>query len=141
MKEGYVLCDGQPIFDASVKVRAGEVWVVQLPYPVPADPKPRSIPLDVVFEDSHLIVIEKPAGMVVHPAYGHRSGTLINALLHHVGAGPLSGDEIEDTDDDDVPSKPPPVPRLCLPPLDNRAQRSRESECGDLETVAEIDGR
>ena len=48
------------------------------------------------------MVVDKPAGMVVHPAYGHRSGTLINALLWHVGAGPVRGDEIDDADDDDV---------------------------------------
>ncbi len=61
----------------------GEHIVVRVPKPEPPDIQPEDIPLDVVFEDNHLMVINKPAGMVVHPAYGHSSGTLVNALLSH----------------------------------------------------------
>jgi 23S rRNA pseudouridine1911/1915/1917 synthase len=70
------------------------------------DVLPEDIPLTIVFEDEHLIVLDKPAGMVVHPAYGHRSGTLVNALLHHVGAGPLraEADGLQSDDDDEPPA-------------------------------------
>jgi 23S rRNA pseudouridine1911/1915/1917 synthase len=63
---------------------------VRLPPPEPASPEAQHIPLNIVFEDEHLIVIDKPAGLVVHPAAGHRSGTLVNALIAHCGAS-LSG--------------------------------------------------
>ena len=76
--------------NASIKVRSGDAWEVQVPPPAPAMPRPMAIPLDVVFEDNHLIVIDKPAGMVVHPAAGHADDTLVNALLHHCH-GSLSG--------------------------------------------------
>ena len=56
---------------------------MSLPPPVPAEPEPEAIPLEIVFEDEHLLVVNKPSGMVVHPAPGHTSGTLVNALLHH----------------------------------------------------------
>ena len=82
--------DGAVVRDARAKVKAGEAWTVTLPAPAPARPQPESIPLDVVFEDAHLIVVNKPAGMVVHPAPGAMTGTLVNALLAHC-AGSLSG--------------------------------------------------
>lgn len=67
----------------SVRVRAGDVIEVRVPPPEPLEVLPEPIPLVVLFEDSELIVIDKPAGLVVHPAAGHPSGTLVNALLHH----------------------------------------------------------
>jgi 23S rRNA pseudouridine1911/1915/1917 synthase len=60
------------------------VIAVELPDPAPATPKPEEIPIEVLFEDADIIVVNKPAGMVVHPAPGHAGGTLVNALLHHV---------------------------------------------------------
>lgn len=72
------------------KLRAGDVVSVVLPEPVPTEAQPEDIPLDVVYEDSDIIVVNKPTGMVVHPAAGNEAGTLVNALLHHC-AGSLSG--------------------------------------------------
>lgn len=74
----------------AVKVRAGDVFVATPPPPAPATPAAEAISLDVVYEDDDLIVVDKPAGMTTHPAPGQRSGTLVNALLHHCGAS-LSG--------------------------------------------------
>lgn len=82
--------DGQPVRDLAQKVRAGQVYHLHVPLAVSAEPEPQDIPLVVVYEDDHLIVIDKPAGMVVHPAAGNADGTLVNALLHHC-AGSLSG--------------------------------------------------
>ncbi len=64
-------------------VEPGVTYLVDLPDPVPAIPEPEDIPLDVLFEDAHLILVNKPAGMAVHPAPGSWQGTLVNALLHH----------------------------------------------------------
>jgi 23S rRNA pseudouridine1911/1915/1917 synthase len=90
IEEGALMRDGAPLTDPSWKLRAGERYVLTPP-PV-ADPAPRAeaIPLDVVYEDAHLIVVDKPAGLVVHPAPGAWTGTLVNALIHHCGAS-LSG--------------------------------------------------
>lgn len=82
--------DGALLRDPAVKARAGDSFEVVVPAPRPAHNAAQAIGLDVVFEDSHLIVIDKPAGMVVHPAAGNFDGTLVNALLHHC-AGNLSG--------------------------------------------------
>ena len=90
IKQGAVARDGATIEDPSYKVKLGERYVVDIPPPVPATPKPQAIPLDVVYEDADLIVVNKPAGMVVHPAAGNWSKTLVNALLHHCGDS-LSG--------------------------------------------------
>ena len=65
-------------------VRAGDVVRLDMPAPAPATPRPEAIPLDVLYDDADLLVVDKPAGMVVHPAAGHADGTLVNALLHHV---------------------------------------------------------
>ena len=65
-------------------VRPGDVVTLEIPPPRAAAPEPEAIPLDIVFEDPDLVVVDKPAGMVVHPAAGHAKGTLVNALLHHV---------------------------------------------------------
>src|SRR5271170_2677210 len=78
------------IRDPSRKVRDGQTFVVILPQPEDATPQAQAIPLDIRFEDAHLIVIDKPAGMVVHPAPGNPDGTLVNALLAHCGVS-LSG--------------------------------------------------
>ena len=68
----------------STAVRAGQVYEVDIPPPSAAAPEPEAIPLRIVYEDEHLVVLDKPAGMVVHPGAGHSGGTLVNALLHHV---------------------------------------------------------
>ncbi len=68
----------------STLVRAAQTFVVEIPAPAAATPVPEPLPLRIVYEDSDIVVLDKPAGMVVHPAAGHSSGTLVNALLHHV---------------------------------------------------------
>ncbi len=78
------------IRDGAQRVKPGDIFDVHVPEPVPAAPAPERIALDVVYEDRHLIVIDKPAHLVVHPAAGHASGTLVNALIAHCGAS-LSG--------------------------------------------------
>ncbi len=88
--DGRVLLEGRPTETPDRKVRAGEVYSVEVPPPVPALPQAEDIPLDVVYEDADLLVLDKPAGMVVHPAVGNYEGTLVNALLAYCGAG-LSG--------------------------------------------------
>lgn len=90
LEAGEVSRDGREIADASGRVKPGQAYVVRIPAPVPATPLPEPIPLEILFEDEHLIVLEKPAGLVVHPAPGHPGGTLVNALLAHC-AGSLSG--------------------------------------------------
>jgi 23S rRNA pseudouridine1911/1915/1917 synthase len=87
--QGRVSREGAPVADASGKAQAGE-YRLEIPPPEAAEPLPEAIPLKVLFEDAHLIVVDKPAGMAVHPAPGTPSGTLVNALLHHAGAS-LSG--------------------------------------------------
>lgn len=88
--EGEVTVGTRTIRDPSYRVNAGDKISVAMPPPVRAEPAPENIPLNVVFEDSEIIVIEKPAGLVVHPAAGHGSGTLVNALIAHCGDS-LSG--------------------------------------------------
>ena len=75
--------NGVPAAKTGLKVGEADEIVVTVPPPVPAVPEPEDMPLDVVFEDDDLIVVNKPAGLVVHPAPGHPTGTLVNALLHH----------------------------------------------------------
>lgn len=82
IERGQVSVNGEPV-KASYKVRAGDVVVAQLPAEEPPELMPETIPLNVVYEDRHLLVVDKPAGMVVHPAPGHPGGTLVNALLAH----------------------------------------------------------
>lgn len=88
--EGAVTLNDAVCSDPAKKIRACDVAEVSVPPPEDAVPAPEDIPLDVVFEDDDLVVINKAAGMVVHPAPGHSSGTLVNALLHHCGDS-LSG--------------------------------------------------
>jgi len=90
MAEGKVLVGGVPVASASGKAQAGAEFVIHLPPPIDPQASPQDIPLVIAFEDEHLIVVDKPAGMVVHPAAGNPDGTLVNALLHHC-AGRLSG--------------------------------------------------
>src|SRR5262249_15475700 len=83
IKEGHVQGPPGPL-RASTPVRRGQVYSIAIPAPVPATPTPEALPLRIIFEDPDLVVLDKPAGMVVHPGAGHRGGTLVNALLHHV---------------------------------------------------------
>ena len=87
--EGNVTVNGEPV-KKNYKTEAGDLIVVLTDEPQPVDITPEDIPLEVVYEDDHLLVVNKPKGMVVHPAPGHYSGTLVNALMHHCGEG-LSG--------------------------------------------------
>jgi 23S rRNA pseudouridine1911/1915/1917 synthase len=87
---GQVTIAGQPVRDPAYHVKPGQTIVIDVPPAVPAEPAGEDIPLDVVYEDDALIVINKPAGLVVHPAAGHETGTLVNALIAHCGAS-LSG--------------------------------------------------
>jgi 23S rRNA pseudouridine1911/1915/1917 synthase len=87
--EGRVSRDGAPVTDGSAKAVAGD-YRVEIPPPVAAEPLAEDIPLVVLFEDEHLIVIDKPPGIAMHPAPGSESGTIVNALLHHCGDS-LSG--------------------------------------------------
>ena len=89
IETGQVLVDGKPA-RKSARLAGRETVEVTLPDPEPADALPQDIPLDVVYEDDDVIVVNKPSGLVVHPAPGHPDGTLVNALLHHCG-GSLSG--------------------------------------------------
>ena len=89
MAEGRIRLGEEVLSDASSKARAG-TYVLAVPAVRSATPEPEAIPLTVLFEDSELIVVDKPPGMAVHPAPGSESGTLVNALLHHCGAS-LSG--------------------------------------------------
>jgi 23S rRNA pseudouridine1911/1915/1917 synthase len=87
--QGRVSRDGAGVTDASAKAQVGD-YRLEIPPPVAAEPVPEPIPLTVLYEDPYLIVVDKPAGMAVHPAPGSESGTLVNALLYHCGAS-LSG--------------------------------------------------
>ncbi len=89
MEQGKVLCNGKKV-RSSIRVAAGDEIILYLPSPEPLEVQPENIPLDVVFEDDQLMVINKPKGMVVHPAAGNESGTLVNAVLYHA-KGKLSG--------------------------------------------------
>ncbi|MBX9773036.1 MAG: RluA family pseudouridine synthase [Xanthobacteraceae bacterium] len=87
---GEVTVGGRTVRDPGHRVNAGDAVTVALPPPEPAAPAAENIPLDIVFEDDAIVVIDKPRGMVVHPAAGNATGTLVNALIAHCGAS-LSG--------------------------------------------------
>ncbi len=87
---GRVSCGGATITEPSYRVKPGQIFTVAIPPPAPATPRPEAIRLDIVYEDEHLLVIDKPVGLVVHPAPGNLHGTLVNALLAHCGDS-LSG--------------------------------------------------
>ena len=94
MAEGAVVVGKTVAMNPSAKMQAGAHFAITLPPPAPLAAAPQDIPLTVVYEDADLIVIDKPAGMVVHPAAGNPDGTLVNALLYHCaknGGGQLSG--------------------------------------------------
>lgn len=85
--DGRVLMDARPVLDSSYRVKPGDSFeVLPLP-PAPLSAEPQAIPLDIVHEDADVLVLNKPDGMVVHPAMGHPDNTLVNALLHHCGGG------------------------------------------------------
>ena len=86
---GGVLADGKPV-SKNYRIKGTETITVEVPEPQPMDALPENIPLDIVYEDNDLLVVNKPKGMVVHPAYGNYNGTLVNALLYHCGES-LSG--------------------------------------------------
>ena len=90
MAEGAVVVGKTVATNPSAKMQAGAHFEIRLPPPEPLAAEPQDIPLTVIYEDADLIVVDKPAGMVVHPAAGNADGTLVNALLHHC-AGQLSG--------------------------------------------------
>jgi 23S rRNA pseudouridine1911/1915/1917 synthase len=90
IRSGAVETGGSPVRDPATRVRGEEALRVALPEPTPAHNIAQNIPLTIAFEDDHLLVVDKPAGLVVHPAAGNFDGTLVNALLHHCG-GSLSG--------------------------------------------------
>src|SRR6266536_2232219 len=89
IEQGAIRVDGQPV-KASHHPRAGEAIEIVWPDATPATARPQEIPLEILFEDEDLLVLNKPPGMVVHPSAGHQESTLVNALLHHC-AGQLSG--------------------------------------------------
>lgn len=86
IQEGRVKLAGATITDPSRKIKPGEAYSLDLPPAIEAEPAAQDIPLDIAYEDEHLIVVNKPAGLVVHPAPGNPDSTLVNALLHHCGA-------------------------------------------------------
>jgi 23S rRNA pseudouridine1911/1915/1917 synthase len=92
IKAGHVLVNDKPAKN-SYRMQPGDRIDIELPKPPPPEAKAEDIPIDIVFEDEHLLIVNKPAGMVVHPAYGNWTGTLVNGLLHHT-------DQLSDTDDD-----------------------------------------
>jgi 23S rRNA pseudouridine1911/1915/1917 synthase len=90
IRQGAVAVSGKPVSDPGRKLKSGETIEVSLPEPEPAEPLGEDIPLDILYEDDELIVVNKPAGLVVHPGAGNWTGTLVNALIHHCGDS-LSG--------------------------------------------------
>jgi 23S rRNA pseudouridine1911/1915/1917 synthase len=89
--DGRVRVDGAPAAKTGLPLKGGAVVAVELPPPPPETPLPESIPLDVIHEDEHLLVVVKPAGMVVHPGHGRRTGTLVNALIGRGTTLPRTG--------------------------------------------------
>lgn len=90
VKAGHASVDGRGVDNAALRLSAGARLVLDIPAPADATPAPEAIPLVIVHEDADLLVVDKPAGLVVHPAPGNPGGTLVNALLHHC-RGQLSG--------------------------------------------------
>lgn len=90
MSAGQVVLAGKPMLDASRKAKTGEIYSIHVPPPESAEPEAQAMDLDILYEDDDLLVIDKPAGLVVHPAPGNRDHTLVNALLAHCGES-LSG--------------------------------------------------
>ena len=90
IRSGAVEAGGKAVRDPATKVRSEDAFRIAVPEPAAAHNAPQDIPLTIVFEDEHLLVVDNPAGLVVHPAAGNLDGTLVNALLHHC-SGSLSG--------------------------------------------------
>jgi 23S rRNA pseudouridine1911/1915/1917 synthase len=90
IKDGHCTLDGTPHSNPAAKLRGSETIELDIPKAEDPNPQPEAIPLDILFEDDALIVLNKPAGLVVHPGAGNPTGTLVNALLHHCGDS-LSG--------------------------------------------------
>jgi len=93
IESGQVHRDGAPLEQPAEPVRAGAAYTISLPAPRPARPLPQSIPFPILYEDADLIVLDKPPGLVVHPAPGNEDGTLVNALIAHCGEELRIGDE------------------------------------------------
>jgi len=92
--EGCVTRNAKPLTSPSHKIAPGDIFTLTVPPPAPVDTVAQDIPLDILFEDKHLLVVNKPAGLVVHPAPGHSDGTLVNALLHHcTDLGGIGGEQ------------------------------------------------
>ncbi len=83
IKDGRILVGGRAA-KANQPVKTGQTISIEVPAPVEPSPQPEALPVDILYQDADVIVVDKPAGMVVHPAAGHAGGTLVNALLHHV---------------------------------------------------------
>jgi 23S rRNA pseudouridine1911/1915/1917 synthase len=90
IRQGAVAVNGAVVTETKRKTAAGDIVTIEMPEPEPAEPQGEDIPLDILYEDDQLIVINKPAGLVVHPGAGNWTGTLVNALIHHCGDS-LSG--------------------------------------------------
>ncbi len=101
IRDGNVDVNGTTRKKVSHAIQPGDHIVCRIMRPPPIEVVPEDIPLDVVFEDEWLLVVDKQAGMVVHPAFGHRSGTLVNALLHHVGSRAITAEELDEDEEDD----------------------------------------
>ena len=86
VESGRVSLGGAAVTDPAMRVKPGQVFTLAVPPPETATPEPQAMDLDIRFEDEHLLVLDKPAGLVVHPAPGNPDGTLVNALLAHCGA-------------------------------------------------------
>ena len=93
IRDGHIRLN-QRLVRASHGVHAGDIIDLEIPAPVPSTPVPEALPISIVHDDPDLVVVDKPAGMVVHPAVGHAGGTLVNALLHHVtGLSGIGGEQ------------------------------------------------
>lgn len=102
VKEERVAVNGKVEKRPGRVIQANDVITIRLMRPPPMEAHPEDIPLNVLYEDDALLVVNKPAGMVVHPAYGNHSGTLVNALLYYVGAGAISLQDDDSEDDDEI---------------------------------------
>jgi 23S rRNA pseudouridine1911/1915/1917 synthase len=101
IQKGHLKVNGEDV-QKSYGVQPGDTIVFRLIRKPPMEAEPEPIPLDILYEDDELLVVNKPAGMVVHPAPGHRSGTLVHALLHHVGGDAVAADDNPDRVDDEA---------------------------------------
>ena len=93
IRDGHIRLN-QRVVRASHTVHTGDIIALEIPAPAPSNPAPEALPISILHDDADLVVVDKPAGMVVHPAVGHRGGTLVNALLHHVtGLSGIGGEQ------------------------------------------------